>query len=280
MTLADIALLAGAAVAAGALNAVAGGGSFLTFPALVAVGVPPIAANATSAVAVCPGYLGSTLGFRSELSRLPPQRLGREAGLSAVGGIVGALLLLVTPAATFRTLVPWLLLFATVLFALAPRWVRRRAAPSTRSPDSAAPVAVPPTPPASPTAGATTRPAQDSLLPWWQPLGLFAVAVYGGYFNGGLGILLMALYALAGERHLHTANALKNLNSLVLSLLSVATFAVAGLIVWPHALLMMAAATLGGYLGARLAQRLPVGVVRAVVIVTGAVMTGLFFWRS
>ncbi|WP_334135475.1 TSUP family transporter, partial [Tepidimonas sp.] len=98
MTLLELTLLGAAAVAAGALNAIAGGGSFLTFPALVAVGVPPIAANATSAVAVCPGYLGSTLGFRAELARLPARRLGREALLAATGGVAGALLLLVTPA--------------------------------------------------------------------------------------------------------------------------------------------------------------------------------------
>jgi uncharacterized membrane protein YfcA len=107
-----------------------------------------------------------------------------------------------------------------------------------------------------------------------------AVSVYGGYFNGGLGILLMALYTVTGERHLHTANAMKNLNSLVLSLLSVATFALAGAIAWGPAVLMMAAATAGGYVGARGAKRLPVAAVRAVVIVTGVVMSGVFFARS
>ena len=261
-------------------------------------------------MAVCPGYLGSTLGFRAELARLPARRLGREALLAATGGVAGALLLLVTPAATFRALVPWLLLFATVLFAAAPRLVRWRAA--TTAPAGAAgaapghaPVADVPTPAASqssraprnpafleadvpppavsqssPSAAPTTRKDTPSPCPWWQPVALFAVAVYGGYFNGGLGILLMALYALAGERHLHTANALKNLNSLVLSLLSVAAFAMAGLVVWPQALLMMLAATAGGYLGARVAQRLPTAAVRAVVIATGAVMTALFFVRG
>lgn len=107
-------LLAGAAFGAGVLNAIAGGGSFLTFPALVFAGVPPIAANATSALAVSPGYLGGVLGFRSELRAIPSSTLRREVLLSALGGIAGALLLLVTPPTVFSGLVPWLLLFATL----------------------------------------------------------------------------------------------------------------------------------------------------------------------
>jgi uncharacterized protein len=251
MTAAHWLLLVTAAFGAGALNAIAGGGSFLTFPALVFTGLPPIVANATSAVAVSPGYLGSTLGFRSELATLPRERLVREGAVCAIGGVLGALLLLVTPAKVFSLAVPWLLLFATVLFALGPRLVAARAARG---------------------AGA--------VHPTAQALGLFAVAVYGGYFNGGLGILLMALYTLTGERQVHTANALKNLNSLLLSLLSVAAFTWAGAIAWPQALVMMVAATLGGFAGARRARRLPAAGVRAVVVVTGLVMAGAFFWRG
>ncbi|MFZ2824656.1 sulfite exporter TauE/SafE family protein, partial [Hydrogenophaga sp.] len=118
-------LLAAAAFAAGVLNAIAGGGSFLTFPALVFAGVPPITANATSALAVSPGYFGSTLGFKPELRALPRERLLREMLICAVGGVVGALLLLVTPARLFSGIVPWLLLFATVLFAAGPGIARR-----------------------------------------------------------------------------------------------------------------------------------------------------------
>jgi uncharacterized membrane protein YfcA len=113
-----------------------------------------------------------------------------------------------------------------------------------------------------------------------QQLGLLAVAIYGGYFNGGLGILLMALYTMTGEQNLNTANALKNLNSLVLSLLSVAAFAWAGAIHWPQALVMMVAATAGGFWGARVARRLPVAAVRTLVVVTGVVMAAVFFARS
>ena len=113
-----------AAFGAGVLNAIAGGGSFLTFPALVWAGIPPIPANATSAIVVAPGYLGSTLGFRQELGELPRSTLRNDALMSAVGGVAGALLLLVTPAKVFAGIVPWLLLFATVLFAAGPRIAR------------------------------------------------------------------------------------------------------------------------------------------------------------
>ncbi|WP_416547299.1 sulfite exporter TauE/SafE family protein [Limnohabitans sp. DCL3] len=241
-------LLTGAAAfGAGVLNAVAGGGSFLTFPALVFAGVPPLAANATSAMAVSPGYLGSVLGFRSELRALPSSGLKREVLISASGGLIGAGLLLITPDRVFTGLVPWLLLMATALFAAGPGLAKRHAGQGH---------------------------------PAWRLPGLMGVAIYGGYFNGGLGILLMALYTLTGEQRLNTVNALKNLNSLVLSLLSVAAFAVAGAIVWPQAVWMMSLATAGGWVGARWAKRLPAHWVRSLVIGTGLVMSGVFFLRT
>lgn len=245
-------LLAGAAFGAGVLNAIAGGGSFLTFPALVFTGVPPIVANATSALAVSPGYLGSTLGFKAELRELPARRLRREMAIAAVGGLAGAGLLLVTPARLFSGIVPWLLLLATALFAAGPAIARRAQAASAGG---------------------------HGLARWREP-GLLAVAIYGGYFNGGLGILLMALYTVAGEPRLATVNALKNLNSLVLSWLSVAAFVAAGAIAWRQGLLMMVAATVGGYLGARWSRHLPAVWVRSGVIVTGLVMSLLFFLRG
>ncbi len=239
-------LTGSAAFAAGVLNAIAGGGSFLTFPALVFAGVPPLAANATSAIAVSPGYLGSTWGFRSELQALPRSLLQREVVVAATGGLLGAGLLLVTPAQVFAGLVPWLLLLATALFAAGPMLAQRQSGQGQ---------------------------------PAWRLPGLMVVAIYGGYFNGGLGILLMALYTLTGESRLHTVNALKNLNSFVLSLLSVLAFALAGAIVWPQALWMMVLATAGGWAGARLAKRLPGAWVRRLVIVTGLVMSAVFFTR-
>lgn len=192
------AVLALAALGGGMLNAIAGGGTFLTFPALVWAGVPPIPANASSAFAVCPGYLGSVAGFRRELAELPRALLLRELGVSAVGGVAGALLLLVTSAGVFAGIVPWLLLLATVLFAFGPlltRW---------------------------------SGDAGSRRLAAWRLPGLLACTTYGGYFNGGVGILFLAWYLLVGERRLNTANALKNLNSTVLSLVSVAAYALGG----------------------------------------------------
>jgi uncharacterized membrane protein YfcA len=190
------------------------------------------------------------LGFKTELQALPRRRLQREMGISALGGVLGALLLLVTPASVFVGLVPALLLFATVLFAIGPRLAAR-----------------------------STQGAEASDSPWREP-GLLAVAIYGGYFNGGLGILLMALYTLTGEGRIHTVNALKNLNSLVLSLLSVVAFVVAGVIAWPQGLAMMVAATVGGFWGARWSKRVPVLWVRRGVIATGLVMSAVFFVRA
>jgi uncharacterized protein len=272
VTTADWLLLVLAATGAGVLNAIAGGGSFLTFPALTFTGVPVIAANATSAVAVSPGYLGSTLGFKAELAALPRARLWREAVISALGGLAGASLLLVTPAKVFSALVPWLLLFATAVFALGPRLLARRAArlATTSATTSAT---------ASGMAGMAPS-AAPAAHPQARLLGLGAVAVYGGYFNGGLGILLMALYSVTGEKDMNTANALKNFNSLVLSLLSVLAFAWAGAVHWPQALVMAVAATVGGFIGARIARRLPATVVRGVVIATGVVMAAVFFSRA
>ena len=238
-----------AAFGAGVLNAIAGGGSFLTFPALVWAGIPPIPANATSAIVVAPGYLGSTLGFRQELGELPRRTLRNDALVSAIGGVAGALLLLVTPAKVFAGIVPWLLLLATVLFALGPRLARRSAG------------------------------AGGSLARWRLP-GLLLVTTYGGYFNGGLGILLLALFGLLGQTQLNAMNGMKNLVSALLTAIAVAIYAAGGIVLWPQALMMMVAATAGGYGGARVARRIPAPWLRGGIVVTGLVMAWLFFWRQ
>lgn len=244
----DALLLAAAAFLAGALNTVAGGGTFLTFPALIAAGIPPVAANATSAVAVFPGYLGGAIGFRREIGRLDRRLLLRVTVLTAIGGLIGSLLLLVSADAAFSAIVPFLLATATAVFAFSgslQRWALRRSRPV-----------------AAGGAGGTV-----------------AVAVYGGYFNGGLGIVLLALFALWGLRDIHTMNGLKNVLSFVLSAVSVLTFAWAGLVAWPQALIMMASAIAGGYLGAPLARALPERIVRGTVIGVGATMSLIFLYR-
>lgn len=244
----DLLILCAAAFGAGVLNTIAGGGTFLTFPALVMVGVPPVAANATSAVAVFPGYLAGAVGFRAELAAFDRARIARLSVIALAGAAVGSGLLLVSSNEAFSAVVPFLLLASTLAFLYGDR-IRAVAAARAR--------AVTPE----------------------GTMGLFAVAVYGGYFNGGLGIVLLALFALWGMSDIHQMNGLKNGLSFVISLISVGIFAAAGLVYWPYAAAMMGAATLGGYAGAPLARRLPKPVVRALVGLIGFGMSGVFFWR-
>lgn len=244
----DTALLIAAAFGAGVLNTIAGGGTFLTFPALVFTGVPPVIANATSSVAVFPGYLGGALGFRQELAQMDRAQMLRLSVITLAGGLCGALLLMVSSNAAFSVVVPFLLLGATLAFLLGDR-IRAFAAARSRA--------------------VTPQGA----------LGLFAVSLYGGYFNGGLGILLLALFSLWGMSNLHQMNGLKSGLSFLLTAISVAVFAVAGLVSWPQAIVMMLASTAGGYLGAPLARLLPRSVIRAIVGLIGFGMTAVFTVR-
>lgn len=249
MTEFDIILLFGAGFLAGIINAIAGGGSFLTFPALVFTGVPTITANATSAVAVFPGYLSGALGFVSELRSHPRSQVSILIGLSILGGVLGSLLLLITPAEVFGFVIPWLLGFATVLFAFGTRvadWAARYS-------------------------------GQGGIL---GHVATLIVCIYGGYFNGGLGIVLLALFSVLGLRDLNLMNGLKNIMSFALSGASVLTFALAGIVAWPQAVVMMIAATLGGYIGAKLARRMPAQMVRTIVVGIGVVMTLIFWMRT
>lgn len=249
MTLSDGAILAAAAFGAGMLNTVAGGGTFLTFPALVFAGIPPVAANATSAVAVFPGYLAGALGFRRELGRVDRARLGRLAAVTLAGGLAGSLLLMVSSNEMFSSIVPALLLFATLVFLSGDRLRRLVAGLAAGE-------------------GATAS------------AGLFLVSLYGGYFNGGLGIMLLALFSVWGMSDLHEMNGLKNGLSFVLSAISVAAFAVAGLVAWPQAVLMMAASTAGGYAGAPVARLLPRPLLRGLIALVGFGMTMVFALRA
>ncbi len=248
---ANLALLLMAAFGAGALNAVAGGGSFLTLPALVFTGLSPVVANATGTVALLPGYVSGAWGFREDLQAPPGLTLPRMAVLSVAGGAAGAMLLLVTDDRTFRVLIPWLLLAATAMFAAGPALVRRMRSLGDGTPS-------------------TGR----------ASIGVMLVAVYGGYFNGGLGILLLALFGLLGQSNLHAANGSKNVVSALLTAIAVLVYAAGGLVAWPQALFMMLAATAGGYLGARMARRLPAPVLRAGIVAIGLLMSAIFFVRG
>lgn len=240
-------LLLAAAFAAGALNAVAGGGSFLTFPALMMAGVPPVNANATSTVAVSPGALASAFGYRQELKTLGNSlNLPLMIGISLVGGLAGALLLLWTPERLFEAIVPWLLLFATVLFAFGPKvsaYARRHF-----------------------TMG------QTSLM-----VLQFLIAVYGGYFGGGIGILMLALLGVFGLTDLNAMNGMKTLLSGCLNAIAVVAFVVGGAVYWHEAIIMAVAAVAGGYVGASVARRIPGPILRKFVIVVGVLMTVYFF---
>ena len=253
--LAHASLLLAAAFVAGALNAVAGGGSFLTLPALVFTGVPPVSANATGTVALLPGYMAGAWGFKDDMRPPPGLSMKSLVLLSLAGGAAGAALLLYTPDATFRKIVPWLLLAATAMFAFGPQ-LRQWAAKAVGGQHGQAP--------------ASAKAA----------LGMLAVAIYGGYFNGGLGILLLALLGLLGQANLHAMNGIKNLVSALLTAIAVAIYAAGGVVQWRQALVMMLAATLGGYLGARAARKIPPHWLRGGIVLTGLVMAGLFFWRQ
>lgn len=244
----DTILILVAAFAAGILNTIAGGGSFLTFPALAFIGVPPVIANATSAVAVFPGYLAAAAGFREELGTIGKARLVRLTGVTLAGGLVGALLLMVSSNDTFSAVVPFLLLAATLVFLFGDA-IRNWAAARSRAvkPDGA--------------------------------VILFLVSVYGGYFNGGLGIVLLALFALWGMSDIHQMNGLKNGLAFALASISVVAFVIAGMVEWSHAVVMMVGATLGGYAGAPVARALPRSAVRGIVVAVGAVMSAIFFYR-
>lgn len=233
----------------GGLNAIAGGGSFFTFPALVFAGVPVIAANATGTLALLPGYIASTWGYREDLRAPATLAMAAVIGVSVVGGALGAFLLLTTPDEVFRAIVPWLLLAATLVFAVGPGLLR-----AFKRSDST---------------GEAGSLSQGSALA--------AVSIYGGYFNGGLGIVLLAAFGLLGHRNIHQMQALKNLISSVLTAIAVTVYAFGGAIVWLEAVVMMIAASIGGYVMARVARRLSETVVRAVVITTGTIMTILFF---
>lgn len=236
------------------VNSIAGGGTLLTFPALVGLGIPAITANATSTVALWPGAVGSMLGYLGELRGARAWAI-RFAIPSLAGGLAGALLLLVTPPERFDALVPWLVLGATLLFLVqrpAMRWLRAHAAPSAGTDDAGLPI------------DPAQRPPSTVAL-----LYQFGVGVYGGYFGAGIGILMLAALGFMGFTNIHRMNGLKNWGGLCTNFMAAATFAVSGLVDWPVAVAMALGAALGGYGGSRLAQRVPQERVRQAIIAIG-----------
>ena len=245
MTVFDAIFLFVAGFLSGVVNAIAGGGTFLTFGAMTLTGLPPIVANATSSITQFPGYVTSTLAYAKEI-RADWKEAALLGGLSLVGGLAGALLLLSLSNPSFRALVPWLLLAATAIFAAGP-YLK----PKTLSPEK--PI---------------------------SPLGLagqFVTSIYGGFFGAGMGIMTLAVLGLTKGGDYHQLNALKNFVAVVIAAMAVVVFASGGVIGWPQAVVMVPAAALGGWSGVWAARRVPQPVIRGLVVAVGIALTVYYF---
>jgi uncharacterized membrane protein YfcA len=252
MSLQTAILLFFAGVVGGVMNALAGGGSFVAFPTLLFTGVPSVPANATNTVALWVGTAAS-VGAHRQRRGISRRVLVPLIVTSVLGSVSGALLLLRTPEHTFLRLVPWLMLAATLLFACGKRLTARFAGSMPHEAGSAA------------IAGANVF--------------VLVVAVYGGYFGGGIGIAILAMLGGLGMTDIHAMNAIKIILVGVINGVAVVTFIAARAVFWPQALVMMAGAVLGGYCGALYSQRLPESWIRAFVLLVGASMTVFFFLR-
>lgn len=228
-----------------AVNAVAGGGTFLTFGAMTLAGLPPIVANATSSIVQFPGYVTSALAYRKEI--VADRREATVLGiLSLVGGLAGALILLSLSNPSFRAMVPWLLIAATAIFALGPL-LRPKAS------EDGAPVG---------------------------PLGMvgqFVTSIYGGFFGAGMGIMMLAVLGLSTGGDYHRVNALKNFLAMVIAAVAIAVFASGNVVNWLHAAIMIPGGALGGYSGVWLARRVPQALIRGLVVVVGLLLAVYYF---
>lgn len=248
--------IAGVSALGGAINSVAGGGMLLVFPALVGLGVPPIVANATGTVALWPGSMGSLWGYRNAMRGAGTWAL-YLAVPSLIGGLLGALLLLSTPSARFSALVPWLMLGATVMFVAqrpVTNWLQKRSRKSGALPTDDV-VAAPSIPKQKP-------PIHFLLLQ-------LAIAIYGGYFGAGAGILMLVGLGLMGLTNIHQMNGLKNVCGSCFNAVAAITFATQGIVDWPIAAAMAVGSAIGGYFTSGLAQRTPQALIRTVIGVIG-----------
>jgi len=245
--------LVSASLIAGIMNAMAGGGSFISFPAMLGMGVLPVNANATNTVALWPGQLTSLATLRGDVRRelLPPVMT-----TCIVGGVMGAEVLLHTTQQTFFRLIPWLILGGTSIFGVSgpiSRWLRRR----SKHPHAVKPI---------PFLGLC--------------LGLFPVCFYIGYFGAGGGFLVMTILALFGVEDMHQLNAMKVVAACLSNLVAILTFIVTGAVLWHYCLISMVFAGLGGYIGAKWAKRANPAALRAIVVATGCIIAAYFFWKQ
>ena len=264
MTPADAGLVAGAGLLAGAVNAVAGGGTLISFPALLAAGLPAVSANTTSSVGLLAGYVGGSVGYRRELAGQGP-RIRALAVVSVLGGVLGAVLLLVTPADAFRSLVPYLVLLSCALLAAQPRLAAYVKARRER------------------TAAADGAPAGPEPRHDISPVVLVGVglaSIYGSYFGAGLGVLLLAVLGVLLQDGLQRLNALKGLLSLIVNLVGVVIFAFSGTVDWAFAGILAVSALAGGYFGVGIARKVPSNVLRGAVVVFGTVVAVVLLVRG
>lgn len=242
-----------AAFCAGVINSIAGGGTLITFPVLIWLGLDPKVANATSTVALWPGLFGGLFGYRRELENSSAILL-RLGITSVIGGALGSWLLIWTPSPTFARLVPFLILFATILF-MAQGSINRhlRLQPLVAEPKAT----------------------------WWLGAIVFQFfsAMYGGYFGAGNGILMLAALGILGLHDINRANGIKNFLGICINSIAVLSFGLSHLVVWPDALLMAGAALIGGYFGAHVAVRVAQVTIRRAIIAIGFVITFVMLWR-
>ena len=251
MSAIEVGLLFLAGLVSGAINAVAGGGTFVSFGALSVIGVPPISANATSSIAQLPGYVTSTLAYWSSIRQVWRGAI-LLALVSIIGSLAGALFLLWLSNERFSALVPWLLLAATALFAAGP-WLKPKPAEAADG-------------------GARGNFASAAVQ--------FITSIYGGFFGAGMGIMMLATLGLTEGGDYHRLNALKNLLSNVIAVVAIVVFVSGGVISWPGALAMIPGVALGGYGGVWAAKRVPQTAVRILVIAVGLFLAGYYFWKG
>ncbi len=252
MNLLDSALILLAGTAAGIINVVAGAGTLITFPVLLALGVPPITANVSNTVGLVPAAITGVYGYRRELAGQWRSVLWM-ASLSALGGVVGGALLLLLPATSFSAVIPFLLLLAALLAAIQPRvarFVRRNSTAATSD----------------------TRPLTAGLL-----LGILATGVYGGYFGAAQGVILLALLGILWSTEMHRANGAKNVLAGVANVVSAVIFISSGRVDWQVALLVGVGSAVGGWVGSRVGRRLPAPVLRAVLVVVALTAATILF---
>lgn len=251
----DILFLFSAGLLAGAVNALAGGGSFIVFPALLLAGVPPVAANATNTYAALPGYVSGAVGFWRDIVRYKTLLLPYILA-AIIGGYAGAELLLRVSDEQFSIVVPWLMAVAVLLFAFGGRI----SAFFSRFSQGR---------------------KQFVMVGTVLLLALLTlICLYGGFFNAGLGIVLLAFFALVGMTDIHAMNGLKLLISAIVAAVAVVRFSLSGSIAWYEGTLAFAGTLIGGYIAARLAHRIPTAVIKGSVVVYGVVLTSVFFWQA